>query len=358
MSDVNHLQVVNPLEFPDWDKLVLSTPDYSFFHSSTWARVLYESYGYRPLYFTLIDEGRLLASIPCMEIKSIITGKRAVCLPFTDYCEPIFPPTLEKEGEGLENSLSMVLNTLISYGKKAKWKSLELRFGVSPLQQILPSYTYYGHTLDISGKEDEIFSSFRNSTKRNIKKAIKEGVKVRVLNSLDSIREFYRLNCITRKAHGLPPQPYIFFEKIYEHVLSKNKGFVVLASYDNTCIAGAIYFHFGEKATYKYGASDRDYQHLRANNLVMWEAIKWCSQNGYKRFCFGRTEPDNNGLLQFKRGWGSDERILNYYKYDMKSETFVSDTSHLLSGVHNKVVHNMPIPLLRITGSVLYKHIG
>src|SRR4030066_1897874 len=138
MSDVTQLKVINPLDYPEWDKLVLSTRNYSFFHSSAWARVLSESYGYRPLYFALIDDGRLLASIPCMEIKSIITGKRAVCLPFTDYCEPIFPPTLEKEGEGLENPLSMILNDLISYGKKAAWKTLELRFGVSPLQQILP----------------------------------------------------------------------------------------------------------------------------------------------------------------------------------------------------------------------------
>jgi len=357
MSDVTQLTVINPLDYPEWDKLVLSTRDYSFFHSSAWARVLHESYGYRPLYFTLIDDGRLLSLIPCMEIRSILTGKRAVSLPFTDYCEPILSPLLEKECEGSENPLSMILNNLISYGTKSEWKSLELRFGVSPLQQISPSYTYYGHTLDISGKEDEVYSTFRDSTKRNIRKAIKEGVKTRILNSLDSIREFYRLHCITRREHGLPPQPYVFFEKIYEHVLSKNKGFVVLASQDNTNIAAAIYFHFGEKATYKYGASDRNYQHLRANNLVMWEAIKWCSQNGYKRFCFGRTEPGNKGLLQFKRGWGTDERILNYYKYDIKSETFVSETSRL-SGVHNKVFHNMPIPLLKITGSVLYKHIG
>ena len=346
MSDVNQLKIINPLDYPEWDKLVLSTRGYSFFHSSAWARVLNESYGYKPLYFTLIDDGRLLSLIPCMEIKSILTGKRAVSLPFTDYCEPI-----------LSHPQTMMLNAIISYGKEASWKSIELRFGVSSLQQISPSYTYYGHTLDISGKEDEIYSTFRHSTKRNIKKAIKEGVKIRILNSLDSISEFYRLNCITRKGHGIPPQPYIFFEKIYEHVLSKNKGFVVLASHDNTNIAGAIYFHFGEKATYKYGASDRNYQHLRANNLVMWEAIKWFSQNGYKRLCFGRTEPDNKGLLQFKRGWGTDERILNYYKYDIKSETFVSEISHL-SGVHNKVFHNMPISLLRITGSVLYKHIG
>jgi len=49
---------------------------------------------------------------------------------------------------------------------------------------------------------------------------------------------------------------------------------VVLASFDQENVAGAIYFHLGEKAVFKYGASDKKFQHLRANNLVMWEAIK------------------------------------------------------------------------------------
>src|SRR3972149_8867399 len=147
MSDVTQLKVINPLDYPEVDKLFLSTRDYSFFHSSAWARVLYESYGYRPLYFTLINDRRLLALIPCMEIKSILTGKRAVSLPFTDYCEPILSPLLEKESEGSENPLSMILNDLISYGKKSEWKFLELRFGVSLLQQIHPSCTSYGHTI-------------------------------------------------------------------------------------------------------------------------------------------------------------------------------------------------------------------
>src|SRR3989304_5876328 len=78
MSDLTQLKIINPLDYPEWDKLVLSTRDYSFFHSSAWARVLHESYGYKPLYFTLIDDGRLLSLMACMEIKSVLTGKRGV----------------------------------------------------------------------------------------------------------------------------------------------------------------------------------------------------------------------------------------------------------------------------------------
>ena len=345
------IEIINPLNYPGWDELVLSTNNYSFFHSSNWARVLHESYGYKPLYSTLIDTGRILALLPCMEIKSILTGNRAVSLPFTDYCEPIIEQGLSTE------IFRRLLNNLISYGKKASWNSIELRCQISLPQQVSPSYTCYGHTLDVSKKEDETFSAFRDSTKRNIRKAIKEGVKVEISNSLDSVKEFYRLNYLTRKDHGLPPQPFRFFEKVYEHVLSKDKGFVALSSYEDTYIAGAIYFHFGENAVYKYGASDRHYQHLRANNLVMWEAIKWYSQNGYKSLCFGRTEPENDGLLQYKRGWNAKERTINYYKYDIKKETFVSEASRP-SGGRKRIFQSMPIHLLRMTGSILYRHIG
>src|SRR3989337_2504869 len=112
------LEIINPLVYPDWDKLVLSTPNYSFFHSSNWARVLSEAYGYKPLYFTEINNRRLKTLFPFMEVKSIL-----------------------------------------------------------PVS--LPSSTYYFlHTLNCSRNQDQIFSAFRGSTKRNIKKAIREGISI------------------------------------------------------------------------------------------------------------------------------------------------------------------------------------
>ena len=186
---------------------------------------------------------------------------------------------------------------------------------------------------------------------------MKEGVEVNIDRSLESVKEFYRLNCMTRKEHGLPPQPFNFFKKIYEHVISKDLGMVVLASLDKEKVAGAIYFRFGEKAVYKYGASNKKLQHLRANNLVMWEAIKWYSQNGYKNLFFGRTEPENQGLLQFKSGWGTTEQPIHYYQYDLKKGSFVRGSSRV-KGFHNKIFRNIPIPISNKIGALLYKHVG
>jgi hypothetical protein len=342
------IKIVNPLEHPEWNELIASHPDSTIFHTSNWANVLSASYKYKPLYFTVIENDRLGSLIPFMGINSWLTGKRGVSLPFTDYCEPLI-----REKDQFQD----LNDFIIEYGKMSKWHYFELRGGESFLHESDPSFNFYGHILHLSEDDEQVFSKFRNSTKRNIKKAVKEGVKVEMSESFESIKEYYRLHCITRKDHGLPPQPFIFFKNIYEHVISQGLGKVLLASYRNEIIAGTVYFHFGKKALYKYGASDKRFQHLRANNLVMWEAIKWYCLLGYKILSFGRTEPKNKGLMQFKAGWGTEERNLKYYKFNLKNESFVKGTSNQ-NHIYTQIFRKMPVSLLTMLGNVSYKHIG
>ncbi len=343
-----NLQIINPISYPEWDELLLSGEEYSFFHSSHWAKVLYESYHYNPLYFASIKDNNLEVAIPLMEVRSIFTGQRGVSLPFSDYCDPII-------SQGVD--FRDVFNQIIEHGKLFGWKYITIKGGKYFLKSIPYSSYYYVYTLDLSQGKQQILSSLRDSTRRNIKKADREGVEVKISHSLKSISEFYRLNCITRRFHGLPPQPYYFFKKIYEHIIKKEVGLVVLASYKGKTIAGAVYFHFGDRAIYKYGASDRRYQYLRPNNLVMWKAIKWYLMNRFRRFSFGRTEPNTKGQKQFKTGWETSETIIKYYAYDLRKGDFITKKP-LVSGIHNNVFRVMPIPLLKFAGSLLYKHMG
>ena len=282
-----------------------------------------------------------------MEIKSPFTGRRGVSLPFTDYCQPIASD---------KSHFQEIIDNLIAYGKNAGWKYIEWRGGESYFQDTIHSSFYYRHTLDLIQNEQKLLSSFRSSTKRNIKKAAKGGVKVEILNSLESVKEFYRLNCLTRREHGLPPQPYGFFKKLFEHIISKKMGFVAIAFHKNRAVAGNIYLNFGGKAIYKYGASDRKYLNMRPNNIVMWEAIKWYAQKGFKTFSLGRTELENQGLLQFKRGWGSKEETLNYYRYDLMRDSFLAENSGIKSSY--RFFKIMPSVMLRFTGTILYRHMG
>ena len=340
-------QIIDPTQHPGWDDLIPASRTCSFFHSSAWAKTLSESYGYKPLFFTIFHKKRLVSLIPIMEVRSILTGRRGVSLPFSDYCGPI----IHEKGH-FEN----ILDDIIQYGTQKKWKYVELRGGNESLDTVSPASWFYGHTLDLGRDADTIFRGFKGSTRRNIRKAIKENIQVHISHSLDSVREFHRLNAITRKHHGLPPQPFFFFKNVHKHIISRGKGLVVLASFEGRNIAGAVYFHFGGKAIYKYGASERKYQNKRPNNRVMWEAVRWYAEKGFESFSFGRTEPENDGLLQFKRGWGTKETVLRYYKYNFREASYVVDHSKTES--FSPIFKRMPAPLLNLLGSVLYRHVG
>lgn len=342
------IQIIDPTSYSAWDDLLLTNKKSSFFHTAGWCRVLAASYGYKPLYFTQIDNDKLTGLLAVMEVNSPITGKRGVSLPFTDHC-----PVIAEDGDQFDALLRKVLEQ----GQKSSWKTLEIRGGQRFLKDKSSSNTFLTHDLALNKKENDILISFRSSNRRNIKKAQKMGVTTTILESMDSIREFYRLNCLTRKDHGLPPQPFVFFKNFMEHIISAKKGMVILAGVnEGKNIAGAVLTSFGQKAIFKYGASNRNLQQLRANNLVMWEAIRTYAGNGMHNFNFGRTEVDNTGLLQFKRGWGTREKLIYYYKYDLKRNDFVANTSQIKSSY--PIFTKMPIPMLNLIGRVLYRHMA
>jgi len=342
------LQITDPTEDPNWDSLLLESGNHSFFHSASWARVLVESYKYKPLYFASIDRGRLMFLMPFMEIHSSLTGRRGVSLPFTDHCAPF---TLKNDF--LDNSVREVMN----YGENAKWKYVEWRDASYFSEGVLPSETYYAHDLNLGLTEAELFASLRDNNRRNINKALKDGLSVEVEQSLGSVNSFYRLNCMTRKRHGLPPQPYAFFKNIFAHVISKGNGIVVSAHHSEKPIAASVFFHFGTSALYKYGASDMTYQNLRPNNLIMWEAIKWYRNRAFKTLSLGRTEIDNPGLLQYKRTWGAKETMIKYVRYDYKKRSYVHGRADMTDS-YKKIFARMPVRILRIIGLLLNKHFG
>jgi hypothetical protein len=351
-----NLKIINPIEDEQWNYPAIQHSQNCFFHSLNWAKVINESYHYKPTYFIATHQKKLECWIPMMEIESCFTGKRGVSLPFSDCCAPIISN---------EEIFKDIFDQIVSFGEKAGWKYIEFRGGEN-LFNSSPHYaSYHIYTIDLTQSDKNLFSSFRKSTQRNIKKAYKEDVQIRFHYSLKSMKQFYHLHCITRKRHGLIPQPFTFFKNIYNYIISSGNGCIVLATHDNNVIASAVFFQHDDKVIYKYGASDKAYQHLRANNLVMWKAIKFYAENvKYKLFCMGRTELDNTGLKQFKVGWGTKQQNLFYYKYDIAKQMFVTRDSENfciyggMSKNYTQILRRMPIPFLRMCGSLVYRHIG
>lgn len=336
------IQRINPIGHPNWNALVAAQPDHSFFHAVEWAKVLADTYGYAPVYFAAGET----ALLPLMEVDSWLTGRRGIGLPFTDDCQPLGADA---------GTFQKLFQSAVEFGKIRNWKYLELRGGRELFGEVPASLSFYGHGLDLTAGEDKLFLQLESSVRRAIRKAEKSGVTVEILQSAEAVRIFYSLQCQTRKKHGLPPQPFKFFLNIHRHILSQDMGMVVLARHEGRPVAASVYFHFEGRAIYKFGASDEAFQDLRGANLVMWAAIKELVRRGAKHLDLGRTSLANDGLRKFKLGWGAEEDIIEYIKFDLKKNEFVAGADKT-SGWHTRVFRRLPVFWSRAVGAALYKH--
>ncbi len=286
--------------------------------------------------------------IPAFEANSWITGRRGISLPFTDECTPVCSsaPKFKRRFAAVSE-----------HARNRKWKYLELRGGRHLLPNSRASATFWGHTLLLQSIVGSQETRLGSATRRGIRKGQSSDVSIEVSTSLDALKSFYLLLCLTRRRHGLPPQPMRFFESIHRFILSNGQGLVVTAVSKTKPIAAAVFFHRGTQAIYKFGASDEAFQQLRPNNVLMWHAIRSYAERGYATLDFGRTSVTNAGLRRFKLGWGTMERTIEYFRYDYARSDFVVSRDQA-TGWHNKLFQLMPPAASRALGGLLYKHIA
>ena len=338
----------SPLDHSGWDEALMAHEGSSCFHSSGWARCLVETYGYQPCYLLPDAELGSGAVLPLMDVSTACTPRRAVGLPFTDSCRPLTTSAA---------SLGDLFSRALERGREAGWRTVELRGGEPPREGASRSAWYYGHTLDLTVGEEALWSGLSSNTRRNIRKARDHGVTTEHRDDLEAMEIFSRLNALTRRRHGLPPQPDRFFRRLHANVIARGGGTVVLARHESRVTAAALFLFWGDRVDYKYGASDEAGQSVRPNNLVMWDAIARFAADGRTRLGFGRTDATHDGLRRFKLGWGTREHEIDYYKYDLREDRFVQ-SAPATEGVHNRLFEKMPLPVLRWMGSMLYKHMG
>jgi hypothetical protein len=84
------IETIDPLSGTDWDRAAQGFQGLTVFHTSAWARVLSRTYGHVPHYLKIFTAERPLALVPIMELDSRWTGRRGVCLPFSDGCGPLW----------------------------------------------------------------------------------------------------------------------------------------------------------------------------------------------------------------------------------------------------------------------------
>lgn len=191
--------------------------------------------------------------------------------------------------------------------------------------------------IDLTRSEDEIFKSFSSKTRYNIRLAQKHGVKVQIDNSDKAFQKYLSLTEETNKRQGFYSHTPRYHRLMWKHLKEKVAN-ILVATYKNDVVSTWILFNNDEFLYYPYGASTDKHKEVMANNLMMWEAIKFGKSKGLKTFdLWGREE--GKGFTKFKEGYnpevvefiGSWDLIINkplylIYRFMEKLRWFVLRT--------------------------------
>ncbi len=349
--------IIDPVNDPRWDKFVEGHPFGLICHLSSWKQVLEESFPHMKGHYLVLlgqDNHSIRAALPVFEVKSILTGKRLVSIPFATSCDPLI-----SSNEDLKGLLDAAINLSIMLG----CSKVEIRTLASwPLikdSRICSVVHNKSHQLSLETAPEELIKTFSRKARWTIKKSMKSGLDLQLGGNESDLLEFYNLYVKTRKRLGLPPQPYLFFYLLWKKFSYSNHISILFVRYKGQLVAGLLMFKFKERCSWEYLASDTNFHSLNTNYFGVWEAIKLAHSEGYKIFDFGRTGINNGGLMSFKGRWGARVVDLPQFYYPMKLCSSLNYPEVSVSyKLIRKISKNVPDSVFQFMGNFFYRHLG
>lgn len=346
------IYAIDPLTDPRWDPFLLRSPRASIFHTRGWLEAIRRAYGYRPIVFTSAAPGEPLQSgLAFCEIKSWITGRRLVSLPFSDHCDPL----TDTEADFCE-----IMRFVSERATVAGWRYVELRPRL-PLDTPAANcgfgrdMGFWLHTIDLRMSLAKIFGRFHpDCVRRKVRRAERECLRYDMGRSDALLERFYSLLIQTRRRHGLPPQPIAWFRNLAECLGDRMQ--VRVASKGTTPIAAILTLTHKDTIVYKYGCSDSSFHNLGGMPWLFWRAIQEASVAGFQEFDLGRCEFSNSGLDAFKEHLGATRRQMTYFRNASSSVSWYQHTC--VTAISQYLWRRLPESMLRVAGRLVYRHVG
>jgi len=193
---------------------------------------------------------------------------------------------------------------------RVNYKTTKWNLRKSP-GDILPKNTFF---LDLTVKELDLLKNMRFNTRNNVKRAIRNGIKVREYG-IEYIGDWYKLYKQTALRHNMPLQNEEFFATILLNQDNDKKGVnikMLMADYDGKYLASMFLALSKKRGTYLYGASSSNNRELMASYALQWESLIIAKKWGCTEYDMFGSAPNLNqkhplhGVHIYKKGFGGN----------------------------------------------------
>lgn len=301
-----------------WDRYVATHPGGLVYHHSRWIRALQHEYGQPPLGLALEDsDGGIRGVLPLMRTRGLALGpltrvarRRLASLPRTPVAGPL-----------ADDRSGLLALTVGARERTPPGTQLQLKVSEPDLDGLVDDVAGHAwrltYVLELPDRPEQLrFGNSRNHSRLRwaVNKARREGVHVRPADSLDEVRQWYRLYLDTMRHHAVPARPRRLFEFLWQELRPAAMMRLLLAERDGQMLAGCVLLGFNSTVFYAFSGVERTAFAQRPNDVLQWEAIKGAVVDGYRRYDFGEVVEHHQGLAEFKSKWGSQPvRLHRYY---------------------------------------------
>ena len=234
-------------------------------------------------------------------------------------------PVLKNDGEAGLNYLLKQIS--IDFKRKSIYTEIRNLYNYSAFRKTFDSdgwqYIAYQNFIVDCSDTDKLYQNLASNRKRQIKKALNSGVKIKEAENLDEIREFYTiLKNLYYKKIKKPLFPKVFFDEFF----TRNQGKYLLVIYDGKIIGGILCPIYKDKCIYEFYVCglDEDFKEQYPSVMATWAALEYANKNNIPQFDFmgaGKKEQDY-GVREFKARFGGQSvefgrflKINNHFLY-------------------------------------------
>jgi len=163
------------------------------------------------------------------------------------------------------------------------------------------------HCLSLAPEFSALVRTWSKGHRAAVKQAQREGVTVRVAQSIDDWRAYYRAYLDSVKRWGdwvSTVYQWNLFDKM--HAVASPNIRLWVAICDGEVIGGMLCFYAPRHVVYWHGAALADFFSRRPVNLLVYSAVHDACARGFRWFDFNPSG-GFEGVRQFKRSFGAEE---------------------------------------------------
>ncbi|TSA09133.1 MAG: GNAT family N-acetyltransferase [Deltaproteobacteria bacterium] len=171
--------------------------------------------------------------------------------------------------------------------------------------------------VDLRQGREKVWLNLEARARTAIRKAEKQGVRVRPAAGIADLEIYYALHKETYRRTNIKPHPKSYFDMIWHNFLEKDGAYILFAECQGRVVAAENFGIYKDAAIYWTGAASQMGLSLSANSLLQWAAMQWMVERGIAWYETGEAYPHLQegklkGLSDFKKSFGG--KLYPYYQ--------------------------------------------